>query len=120
LWLPLIVAWERPPEGLKLKFVVRNRNLLPHVPEQFVYPESGDLRWRPLVPEKAPPEAQVLPLIELVDESGRSHGLGAAIVQVGAGKVLYVWFRLLDIDVGEAILHDLWDFAVSQTSVAKG
>jgi hypothetical protein len=120
LWLPLIVAWERPPEGLKLKFVVRNRNLLPHVPEQFVYPESGDLRWRPLVPEKAPPEAQVLPLIELVDESGHSHGLGAAIVQVGAGKVLYVWFRLLDIDVGEAILHDLWDLAVSQTSVAKG
>ena len=120
LWLPLIVAWERPPEGLKLKFVVRNRNLLPHVPEQFVYPESGDLRWRPLVPEKAPLEAQVLPLIELVDESGRSYGLGAAIVQVGAGKVLYVWFRLLDIDVGETILHDLWDFAVSQTSVAKG
>jgi hypothetical protein len=39
---------------------------------------------------------------------------------VGAGKVLYVWFRLLDIDVGEAILHDLWDFTVSQTSVAKG
>jgi hypothetical protein len=39
---------------------------------------------------------------------------------VGAGKVLYVWFRLLDIDVGEAILHDLWDLAVSQTSVAKG
>jgi hypothetical protein len=72
------------------------------------------------VPEKALPEAKVLPLIELVDESGRSYGLGAAIVQVGAGKVVYVWFRLFDIDVGEAILHDIWNFALSQTSAAKG
>jgi hypothetical protein len=120
LWLPLVVAWERPSEGQKLKFVVRNKSLLPHVPDQFPYPESGDLRWRPLMSEKASPETKVLPLIELVDESGHSHGLGAAMVQVGNGKLVYVWFRLLDIDVGEVILCDLWNFVASQSNEAKG
>ncbi len=113
LWLPLFVAWERPPQGQRLTFVVRDKKLMPNVPERFPYPESGDLRWRPLLPEKAPLNAKVLPLIELVDSNGRSQGLGAAIVKVGKGQVIYVWFRLLDMDVGEAILHDLWKFVLS-------
>jgi len=113
LWLPLFVAWERPPQGQRLTFVVRDKKLMPNVPERFSYPESGDLRWRPLLPEKAPLNAKVLPLIELVDSNGRSQGLGAAIVKVGKGQVIYVWFRLLDMDVGEAILHDLWKFVLS-------
>ncbi|MFN3422855.1 MAG: hypothetical protein ACK40X_14170 [Armatimonadota bacterium] len=63
LWLPLFVAWERPPQGKKLTFIVRDRKLMPNVPEKFPYPESGDLRWRPLLPEKAPLNSQVIPLI---------------------------------------------------------
>lgn len=113
LWLPLFVVWEHPPQGKRLTFFVRDKKLMPNVPEQFPYPESGDLRWRPLLPEKAPLNSQVIPLIELVDNDGRSQGLGVAIVRVGKGQVVYVWFRLLDIDIGEAILHDLWNFVLS-------
>lgn len=113
IWLSLFVAWERPPQGRKLTFVVRNRELMPHVPEKFPYPEDGDLRWRPLLPEKAPVNSRVVPLVELVDEDGKSHGLGAAIVKVGKGQVVYAWFRLLDTDFGEAILHDLWSLVLS-------
>lgn len=113
LWLPLVVGWERPPQNVHLSFVVRDKKLLPNVPERFAYPESGDLRWRPLLPEKVEPGVKVQPLIELVDEQGNSHGLAVAIVQVGSGRVIYTWFRLLDIDVGEAILGDLWELVTS-------
>ncbi|MER3502075.1 MAG: hypothetical protein C4295_11515 [Candidatus Fervidibacterota bacterium] len=107
LWLPLQIAWERPAEGMRLTFLVRDRKVLPHVPERFPFPESGDLRWRPLVAEKAAPEARIHPLIELVDEGGSSQGLGAAWVEVGKGRVIYVWFRLLEPPFGDALLHDL-------------
>lgn len=109
LWLPLVVAWEQPPQGRTLTFVVRDEKSLPHVPKRFDYPKSGDLRWRPLMPERALPETKIHPLIELIDAEGNSHGLGAVVVQVDKGKVVYVWFRLLDLDIGEAIIHDLWN-----------
>ncbi|MCX7968079.1 MAG: hypothetical protein N3B10_06255 [Armatimonadetes bacterium] len=113
LWLPLFVAWERPPQGQKLNFVVCDKKLMPNVPERFPYPESGDLRWRPFLPEKAPLGLKITPLIELIDGNGRSQGLGVVLVRAGKGKVIYAWFRLLDINVGEAILHDLWALALS-------
>jgi len=113
LWLPLVVSWERPQQDLKLTFFVRDKEKLPNVPEKFPFPESGDLRWRPLLPERASAEAKVHPIIELLDQNGKSHGLGAAIVRVGEGRVVYIWFRLIDIDVSEALLHDIWSFVLS-------
>lgn len=102
LGLPLALAWERPPEGKRLTFVVRDRKRLPHLPAQFPFPDYGDLRWRPLLKSE-----KVTPLVELVDEEGQSHGLGVGIVAVGSGRIVYAWFRLLDPPIGDALLHDL-------------
>jgi sugar phosphate isomerase/epimerase len=107
LGLPLTIAWESPPKELKLNFVVLEENLLKHLPKQFPFPQSGDLRWRPLLPEKAEPNAKVKTLIELRDEGGKSHGAGSAIVSIGKGRIVYVWFRLLNMDIGEPLLFDI-------------
>jgi hypothetical protein len=103
LGLPLSIAWERPKEGWRLSFVVRDKKALPHLPDRFPFPDEGDLRWRPLTKQ-----AGVTPLVELVDEEGLSHGLGVGIVTVGKGRIVYAWFRLLDMPAGEALLFDLW------------
>lgn len=107
LGLPLTVAWERPPAGLRLTFIVRDKKALSHLPECFPFPDDGDLRWRPLTKQ-----AGVVPLLELVDEQGHSQGLGVGIVTVGKGRIVYAWFRLLDMPIGEALLYDLWRLAV--------
>jgi len=107
LGLPLSVAWERPKEGWRLSFVVRDKKALPHLPDRFPFPDEGDLRWRPLTKQ-----AGVTPLVELVDEEGSSHGLGVGIVTVGKGRIVYAWFRLLDMPIGEVLLFDLWRLVV--------
>ena len=107
LGLPLPVAWERPPAGLRLTFIVRDKKALSHLPECFPFPDDGDLRWRPLTKQ-----AGVVPLLELVDEQGHSQGLGVGIVTVGKGRIVYAWFRLLNMPIGEALLYDLWRLAV--------
>ncbi len=108
LGLPLTIAWERPPEGKRLTFVVRDKKALPHLPLRFSFPEQGDLRWRPL--QKV---ANVTALVELLDESGQSLGIGVGLATVGKGRILYAWFRLLDMPIGEALLHDLYALAVA-------
>ncbi|MCS7252652.1 MAG: hypothetical protein RMK18_02350 [Armatimonadota bacterium] len=107
LGLPLAIAWEKPPEKLKLTFVVKDEKVLTHLPKQFPFPNAGDLRWRPLLPEKAKPDANVKTLLELHDEHGKSHGVGIGVVSIGKGRIVYVWFRLLDIDVGEGLVFDV-------------
>lgn len=107
LGLPLSIAWEKPPKELGLTFVVRDQKLLRHIPKRLPFPESGDLRWRPLLPEKARADVRVSVLLELQDKGGNSHGAGVAIVNVGKGRIVYVWFRLLNMDVGEGLVYDI-------------
>ncbi len=107
LGLPLTVAWERPREGLQLSFVVQDKKALSHVPERFPFLDEGDLRWRPLTKQ-----AGVTPLLELVDEQGQMHGVGVGIVAIGKGRIVYVWFRLLEMPFGESLLLDLWRLVV--------
>jgi hypothetical protein len=53
------------------------------------------------------PNAKVKTLIELRDEGGKSHGAGSAIVSIGKGRIVYVWFRLLNMDISEPLLFDI-------------
>jgi glycoprotein endo-alpha-1,2-mannosidase len=117
LGLPLSVAgpdggWEEPPEGVDLRFVQVGRQL-PHVPATVAFPKQGDLRWRPFVRSRLTEEDHVVPLIELRDAEGKHYGDAAAYVEHKAsepkgGKILYVWFSLLESPHGEALLHDLF------------
>jgi hypothetical protein len=115
LGLPLGIAWESPPLGQELVFVVKAKDRLPHVPERFAFPTTGDQRWRPVLPKRAREGVVVEPLVALEDRQGATQGLGMARLSVGEGRILYAWFRLLEGKEGERMLHDLWSLAVSRT-----
>ncbi len=112
--LPISRSWEAPPAGTRMNFAVLDRSALPHVPATFRFPVDGDKRWRPVRPAQAKEGTRVAPLVELQDESGRGQGLGAAWMHAGRGRVLYVWFRLLDLPEGDALFHDLWQAIAAQ------
>lgn len=119
LGLPLSVSgpgggWEEPPEGTDLRFLQLG-DRLPHVPATFPFPAQGDRRWRPFRRSQLAHGDTFLPLVELRDAEGKLYGDAVAYVHHKAsrptgGKVLYVWFGLLDSPHGEALLHDLFAF----------
>jgi hypothetical protein len=103
--LTLRMGWERPPEGADPRFVQRDNNL-PHVPAQFPFPTSGDLRWRPF---RAQDQAEYTPLLQLSNRAGES--LGDAVVYArpkDGGHVAYAWFGLLHTPQAEPLLYDLF------------
>jgi len=115
-------GWEEPPEGVDLRFVqVGGR--LPHLPPEFPFPDSGDLRWRPFVRSELAEGDRFTPLLELRDAQGKHYGDGVAYVEHKAsepkgGRILYAWFSLLDSPHGEALLYDLLAF-VGETVQAE-
>ena len=106
--LPIGGSWDAPPAGTTVSFFVTDPRALPHVPSTFRFPPDGDRRWRPIQPGQAKGGIRVTPLLELRDGTGRSLGAGAAWMHAGQGRVLYAWFRLLDLPEGDALFHDLW------------
>jgi hypothetical protein len=81
---------------------------LPHVPEQFDSPTSGDLRWRPF---DAGDHVEYIPLLRLQDGAGQH--LGDAVVYArpkDGGHVAYAWFGLLNTPQAEPILYDFFAF----------
>jgi hypothetical protein len=106
--LPLSGSWDAPPAGTTVSFFVREPRALPHVPSTVRFPSDGDRRWRPIQPGQAKGGTRVTTLLELRDQTGRSLGAGAAWMHAGQGRVLYAWFRLLDLPEGNALFHDLW------------
>jgi len=123
--LPLSVAgsdggWERPPEGVRLRFVQLG-DRLPGLPREFPFPTDVDPRWRPLVRSRLGADDVVVPLLELRDDKGMHYGDGAAFVvhkssEPKGGKLLYVWFGLLQSAHGEALLNDLMGFLAAQVA----
>ena len=102
-------GFERPPEGSALHWSLSPR--LASLPRTLPFPITGDLRWRPMVPS-GDPDAFV-PLIELLDFSGRSFGCGAAVLQVpGGGRLVYAWFGLADAAPLELLLAELIEEAL--------
>ncbi len=103
--LTLRGGWERPAAGIDPRFVQANHSL-PHVPAQFDFPTSGDLRWRPFYVRDHP---IYVPLLLLRNSVGDYLGDGVAYAQpVDGGHVAYVWFGLLNGPYAEPILYDLF------------
>jgi hypothetical protein len=105
--LTLRGGWERPPAGADLYFFQPVRRL-PHVPNEFDFPASGDLRWRPFYDQN---HAEYVPLLQLRDGTGAYHGDGAAYTRLQTGgHVAYAWFGLLNTPQAEPLLYDVFTF----------
>ena len=108
--LTLRYGWENPPQDKTLHLIQPDRKL-PHLPERFAFPASGDLRWRAFV---AGEHQKHVPLLELRDGEGTYLGDAAAYAEpAGGGKIVYVWFSLLDGPHADALLYDVFDFIVA-------
>jgi hypothetical protein len=116
LGLPLSVAgpeggWEHPPAEVSLKFLLRDKSLA-GLPEKFPFPAGGDRRWRPLVHKWLSSQDELMPLVELQDASGRSEGIAAGYIRLGAGegrggRVLYAWHGLMQTPQGQTLVDGL-------------
>jgi hypothetical protein len=105
--LTLRHGWEKPPEEQTLTFV-QPESRLPHVPKSFPFPADGDRRWRPFVRGE---HKQYVPLLRLSDGAGKALGDGVVYAEPNTGgRVLFVWFRLLDGPHAEALLYDVLAF----------
>jgi hypothetical protein len=96
-----IGGWERPPEGVTLRFDV-DTDALPGLPETADFPATGDVRWRPATVGMTAPGDEYQPLATLRDEAGRSYGDGICLVRHVAsepvgGTLIYVWMRMADV-----------------------
>jgi len=106
-------GWERPPRGRTLRLVQPERRL-PHLPGDFPFPETGDLRWRPFVADS---HKRHVPLLVLRDGDGKALGDAIACAEPAAGgRVLYVWFRLLLGPRAGPVMLDAFTFAAEQLS----
>ena len=104
-------GWERPQSDAKLTFVQPKR-LLPHVPGEFAFPASGDLRWRAMLEDG---QAKYTSLLQLRD--GEKKYLGDAVAYAEpkeGGRIIYAWFGLLNGPYAEAVVHDVFDFLASR------
>ena len=104
-------GWESPPQDARLHFVQPQR-LLPHLAGQFRFPTSGDLRWRPFFADSNTKHISLLQL-----RNGEEKNLGDAVAYAelaGGGRILYVWFNLLDSPYVEPLLYDVFDFLAAK------
>jgi hypothetical protein len=109
--LTLRMGWERPPRDASLHFVQPKR-YLPHVAEEFAFPASGDLRWRPFFAGKS---VEHTSLLQLRDGDGEDLGDAVAYAELnGGGRILYLWFSLLEGPYSEFLLYDVFDFITTR------
>jgi len=107
----ILGGWERPQSDAKLTFVQPKR-LLPHLPGEFAFPASGDLRWRPMFESG---QTKYVSLLQLRGAEGKYLGDAVAYVELeDGGRVLYAWFGLLNGPYAEAVVHDVFDFLASR------
>ncbi len=116
-----VSGWEKPPEGVKLTFELNTeQEIIKSLPARFPFPETGDLRWRPIT-NVAPDAAKYTPLFTLRDEKGNSYGDGGALIEytkgpLAGGRVLYIWATLLkDREYQKAVLGDTLRWAFRNT-----
>jgi glycoprotein endo-alpha-1,2-mannosidase len=104
-------GWERPPQDLKLVFVQPQRHL-PHLPEQFPFPTSGDLRWRAFLAGK---DTKHTSLLQLKDGEDKYLGDAVAYAELkDGGRIVYVWFGLLNGPQAEDLLYDIFDLVATK------
>jgi hypothetical protein len=128
LGIPLVNAWEHPPEGVAPVFrkTGPGSDILRSLPDVFPFPAPAvaDQRFRPALPEEAK-GTRCLSWLSLVDpETGEDHGAGVAEVRYperdGApgGRAVYVWKSLLDMpEIGHALIRDVLGYALGSFQV---
>ncbi len=110
--LTLRIGWEKMPDTT-LRFMVRHE-AMKHFSDRVpgTLPTIFDLRWRPFFPQD---HKQYIPLLAM--QNGRNELLGDAIAYAeprSGGRVLYVWFALLETTYAESILPDVFTFAAGK------
>ncbi len=111
LGLPLDIAWERPPEGVRPRFRVVGGPGGASLPEALPFPGTGDRRWRPMTAPDGD-AGRLEPWIVLEDaatDPPTRLGVAAGRLRLGRGSVLYAWFRLLDGPRSRVLLRALFD-----------
>jgi hypothetical protein len=108
--LTLRMGWESPPKNAKLHFL-QQKTHLPHIPNKFAFPNSGDLRWRPFFAGK---EGRNVSLLRLRDQDNNLSDAIAYAELENRGRIVYVWFRLLQGRYAEVLLYDIFNFVVEQ------
>jgi glycoprotein endo-alpha-1,2-mannosidase len=109
--LTLRSGWEKPPGDTELH-LVQPQHYLKHLPKEFAFPTSGDLRWRPFFADNHTEHTSIL---QLRDSDGAYLGDAVAYAELGSGgKIVYAWFSLLEGPHAEALLYDLFDFIATK------
>ena len=111
---PQASGFEAPPTDVTLTFHVDTQRLK-GLPERIPFPKAGDRRWRPFLGRSVPNGNTYVPLIELRDEQGRWWGDAVAYVEYRTsepkgGRVLYVWFGLLNMPIANELLASTFEF----------
>ncbi|MBN1852545.1 MAG: glycoside hydrolase family 99-like domain-containing protein [Pirellulales bacterium] len=114
--LTIRMGWENPPAGTQLEFK-RLAPSMKHTPDRFDFPTSGDLRWRAFFNEG---HKAYTPLLQLRNSKGESLGDGAAYAELqGGGRVVSIWFTLLNGPYAEPILYDVFDFLAGRLTAPR-
>ncbi len=119
--LPVTGGWESPPEGVPLHFEKSpNADAAFQLPDRHPFPQTGDLRWRPMEPPKALLDTFTYqPIWTLKDDKGNSYGEAIAFLEyhkgpLAPGRLLYVWHRLWDEDLMAPLTASVFSFACQE------
>jgi glycoprotein endo-alpha-1,2-mannosidase len=110
--LTLRMGWDKLPTAT-LRLTVRN-DALKHFsgPVPSALSTIADQRWRPFYPQD---QKQYIPLLTMQKGSGENLGDAIAYAEPRwGGRVLYVWFALLETTDAESILPDVFTFAAEK------
>ena len=107
-------GFEQPPAGWKLTFRA-NTNALHGLNWAAPFPSEGDLRWRHASRQRVAASDIYIPLVDLLDAGGRSHGQGAVCVEhrtlpLAPGKTIYVWMHTPEAFGSENFFPSLYQF----------
>jgi glycoprotein endo-alpha-1,2-mannosidase len=109
--LTLRMGWEAPPANAGLQ-LIQPTGSLPRLPAHFTLPAVPDLRWRGSFPKDT---KGYVPLLTMQNQQGVALGDAIAYAEPRpGGRILYVWFALLQSPYAEAILADVFLFATEK------
>jgi glycoprotein endo-alpha-1,2-mannosidase len=111
--LTLRMGWETPPVNAGLQFIAHADALKPLSNALTgLLQTAPDRRWRPFFPQD---HKQYFSLLAMQNRQGEFLGDAIAYAEPRAGgRILYVWFALLQSSYAEPILADVFTFAVER------
>ena len=107
-------GWENPPVGIPMDFRL-DKTVFKKAQNTIPFPVDGDLRWRPAINKTLSDKDIYQGLARLYDRENIWFGDGIAYIEHREtepknGKIVYVWFRMLDAEDADMMLYELFDF----------